>query len=342
MWKKKRTYIIFMIIILGYFISPGFYLVTPGTVEELGGIITVEDEKRKENGVMAMVTVSQQQANFWSFLYGAVHPIADLRPISQVIPEDMTQEEYYELSREWMAESQSLAAVIALRKVSYEVEIISDGVEVVDFLPGSPAEGILEKGDLIKKVDGKEVYLAEEVVSIIQEWEIEEEVGLTVERNGEQHNLEVQTTGHSQQPGKAAIEVYVTTLNWTPVLPVDINIEAGPVIGPSAGLMFVLEILDRLMPEDLVAGRNIAGTGTISLDEKIGSIGGVKQKVVAAENAGIEYFLVPENNYQEALEEARDIVVIPVGTLDDALDFLKKKWKGLKIPCKFTVVKMAQ
>ncbi len=324
LWKRKRTYIIIVIIIaLGYFIRPGFYMVSPGTVEELGCLITVEGEKREEDGIMAMVTVSQQQANFWSFWYGLVHPMVDLRSISQVIPDNMTKEEYYDLSRDWMEESQNLAAVIALRKASYEVDIVSDGVEVVDFLPGSPAENILEAGDLIKEVDGQRVYLAEEVVSNIQEQEIGEEVNIIVEREGKRLPLKVKTTGHSELAGKAALEVYVATYNWRPILPVAIEFETGPVIGPSAGMMFVLEILDRLLPENLAAGRSIAGTGTISLDEKVGGIGGVKQKVVAAEKMGIEYFLVPADNYREALEGAHDINVIPVETLDDALYFLR-------------------
>jgi PDZ domain-containing protein len=112
-------------------------------------------------------------------------------------------------------------------------------------------------------------------------------------------------------------------MNWQPLLPLEIDIDTGPVIGPSAGMMFVLELLDRLVPENLTGGKNIAGTGTISLNEKVGAIGGVKQKVAAAEMAGIKYFLVPEENYEEAADVARKIKVISVDTLDDALVFLR-------------------
>ena len=67
----------------------------------------------------------------------------------------------------------------------------------------------------------------------------------------------------------------------------------------------------------------MAGTGTIDLDENVGRIGGVFQKVIAAEKEGAEYFIVPEGNYDEARQAARRIKLVPVSTLQDALDFLE-------------------
>ena len=55
----------------------------------------------------------------------------------------------------------------------------------------------------------------------------------------------------------------------------------------------------------------------------MGAIGGVRQKVFAARSVGAEYVLVPTDNYDEALTAAgKDIQVVAVGTLQDALDFL--------------------
>ena len=96
----------------------------------------------------------------------------------------------------------------------------------------------------------------------------------------------------------------------------------GRIGGPSAGLMFVLEILNQLQPEDLTVGRDIAGTGTIDINENVGRIGGVVQKVVAAEKAGAEYFLVPRSNYEQAKKVARNIELVPVDNLGEVLLFL--------------------
>jgi len=76
------------------------------------------------------------------------------------------------------------------------------------------------------------------------------------------------------------------------------------------------------LPEDITAGKTIAGTGTIDLNENVGRIGGVVQKVIAAEKAGADYFLVPEGNYEQAKKVARKVELIPVANLEEALKFL--------------------
>jgi PDZ domain-containing protein len=88
--------------------------------------------------------------------------------------------------------------------------------------------------------------------------------------------------------------------------------------------MFTLEIMNQLTEEDLTKGRSIAGTGTISRDGAVGAIGGIKQKVYGAIDAGAEFVLVPAANAPDALEAAGDdITVIEVATISDALSFLE-------------------
>ncbi|MDN5312485.1 MAG: Lon-like protease, partial [Thermoanaerobacteraceae bacterium] len=122
------------------------------------------------------------------------------------------------------------------------------------------------------------------------------------------------------------IGVYITTLNWKPILPLNIKIDTGEIGGPSAGSMFALEILNQLSPEDLTKGKKIAGTGTISLNGDIGEIGGIQQKVVAAHRDGAEIFFAPEKNAKDAMEAAKKlgIKVVSVKKLDDILDYLSK------------------
>ncbi|MCK9906873.1 hypothetical protein MXD63_43635, partial [Frankia sp. Cpl3] len=84
--------------------------------------------------------------------------------------------------------------------------------------------------------------------------------------------------------------------------------------GPSAGLMFTLEIYDQLNTElDVTRGYRVAGTGTISADGTVGRIGGINHKIVAADKAGAEIFFAPDDaegeisNYQEAMATAKRI-----------------------------------
>ena len=59
----------------------------------------------------------------------------------------------------------------------------------------------------------------------------------------------------------------------------------------------------------------------------MGSIGGVKYKLLGAVNKKCDIFLVPKDNYEEANEVKNEknlnIELISVNTLDEAIDVLK-------------------
>jgi PDZ domain-containing protein len=89
-------------------------------------------------------------------------------------------------------------------------------------------------------------------------------------------------------------------------------------------MMHTIAIIDSLTEGELTGGRVIAGTGTIDLEGNVGSIGGIRQKVVAAEAAGADFILVPQGNYDSALTAERDTIeIIPIATLDEAITFLE-------------------
>ena len=112
--------------------------------------------------------------------------------------------------------------------------------------------------------------------------------------------------------------------------------------GPSAGLMFSLSIYTQLADPTLRDGRVIAGTGSINRDGEVGDIGGIDKKVVSAAKSGASIFFAPNNpvtkemkkidpkaktNYETAVEAAKkiktDMKIVPVKTLQDAIDYLK-------------------
>lgn len=122
-----------------------------------------------------------------------------------------------------------------------------------------------------------------------------------------------------------------------------VNIKTEEIGGPSAGLMFTLELMNRLLDVDLTKGYNIAGTGEMLEDGSVGRIGGIDFKVIAADNQDIEIFFAPDDelpaevkkknpqllsNYEEAKATAEKIgtkmKIVPVKTVDDALVYLEK------------------
>jgi PDZ domain-containing protein len=100
---------------------------------------------------------------------------------------------------------------------------------------------------------------------------------------------------------------------------VDIELRLENVGGPSAGLLFSLGIVD-LLGDDLTGGEVIAGTGTITPEGVVGSVGGVPLKTLAAHRDGATVFLVPADECAEAGGNAPDgLRLIPVRTLGDAV-----------------------
>jgi PDZ domain-containing protein len=88
--------------------------------------------------------------------------------------------------------------------------------------------------------------------------------------------------------------------------------------------MFALSIVEKLGAEDLTRGRDIAGTGTVDLEGRVGAIGGIHQKLIAARRNGARVFLLPRDNLAEARRGApRGLELVPVGTVDEALAYLR-------------------
>ncbi|GKQ37772.1 PDZ domain-containing protein [Streptomyces sp. A012304] len=108
---------------------------------------------------------------------------------------------------------------------------------------------------------------------------------------------------------------------------IKVTLRLADVGGPSAGLLFSLGIIDKLEGDgrggDLTGGRNIAGTGTIDGDGKVGAVGGVALKTQAARRDGATVFLVPKDECSEAESELpKGLRLIPVSTLKGAVDSL--------------------
>ncbi|MGM0652290.1 MAG: YlbL family protein [Bacillota bacterium] len=320
----KAAVVAVIIAVLGFYIQLDYFLIRPSRAVDLRDLISVENAVENDRGAIYLLTVTQHRATPLTVIYGYFHPYIDINPAERVIPRDMSEEEYRELLAENMIESRHLAQVVALRRSGYEVDIISDGVEIVGFVEDAPAEGILQEGDLILSVDGTPVFLATEVPLLVQAREVGEKVSLTVTRNSEDLELLVPTGEHPDDPDMPFLGIFIKTLPWEPVIPLEVKMETGRIGGPSAGLMFVLEIMNQLTSVDLTGGYDIAGTGTIDLNEKVGRIGGVKQKVIAAEKAGADIFFVPEGNHEAALKVATEAEIVPVSELEEVLQYLEE------------------
>ncbi|WVE35935.1 S16 family serine protease, partial [Priestia megaterium] len=145
------------------------------------------------------------------------------------------------------------------------------------------------------------------------------------------HTLKVKA--FPNEPKRVGLGIALETNQELEVKP-GIHIDTEKIGGPSAGLMFSLEIYNQLVKEDMTKGHRVAGTGTINDKGEVGPIGGISQKIVAADKEGAEIFFAPNekgaagSNYREAVKTAKkinsDMKIVPVDSFSDAVTYLEK------------------
>ncbi len=98
--------------------------------------------------------------------------------------------------------------------------------------------------------------------------------------------------------------------------------------GTSGGMLVVLQRLQALTAEDITAGYRITGTGAYSPCMRVDMVTNIYEKLTAAHNNNMDYFLVAGDNYKEAQrikkELQLDIEIIPVYFIQEAVVFLEQ------------------
>ncbi len=329
MRKDKLTKSIGILIILFIvinFVPTSYYVMSPGIAEELGPIITVENGHKSDiEGSFLLTAVGSQRATVWDYIYvNFFQPEGyELEILSEQLPEGIDMDKYLNMMSDLMEESKMTAEAVALRKLGYEVKVQGEGVEIIEVLKASNAVDQLQNGDIIKQIDGQKVEIASEAVEIIRNRKVGDKVSLEVIRNNERLSFTVETIELPESPGQASIGILIGTKNLDYQFPIEVSYDTGNIVGPSAGGMFALEIYNQLVKEDITAGKKIAGTGTINLEGEIGRIDGIVQKIIAAENAEADIFILPQENYEQAQTIETNLQLVPVETFDDAINFLQ-------------------
>jgi PDZ domain-containing protein len=286
-------------------------------VRDAEGIVKVAAARSySSEGALYMTTVAVDLS-----VTGAEVLLAAVDPSKTVVyRNDLTGgqslEHLEQLQRAAMRVSQRRAREVALNALGLRE---GDGARVIGTSEGSPAEDVLRPGDVIVSLNDHAVETSCDVAEEVTSTSVGDEIEIEVERDGRIRTFDLRTARSEFNPRASMIGVSLEDVDSG----VHVDFETGRIAGPSAGLMLSLALYDRLTPEDLTDGRRIAGTGTIGCGGRVGPIGGVAQKVVAAERLGADVFLAPAANSEDARAASDAMKVVSVSSFDDALSYLE-------------------
>ncbi len=295
-------------------LGPGPTVDTLGRSDDRPVISVRGAETTKSAGQLRLVTVSVQSdlslaaalKGWWDNDYAVV-------PRELIYPPDQTEKQVNDANDREFKQSQSSAETAALRELGYPVE-----VTVTEVADGFPASGVLKADDVITALDGTQVDSVQRLSELVRDKPAGTTHEVTYRRDGEQRTAQLTTVKGDDGSPRLGV-----TIEQRQPHPFTLSIELDRIGGPSAGLMFALGIIDTIRPADLTGGMIIAGTGTIDDDGKVGPIGGIHQKLIAAKDAHARVFLTPAENCADAVAGApAGLRLVKVDSLDGALDAL--------------------
>lgn len=318
--KEYKSYIITIIIaIVISIVQLPYYIMAPGGTIDLSEKLSTTSENQI-NGSFNMLYVSEYNATIPSLFLSFILPNWDIEKIEQYQVSDETSEEIYQRNVLMLESSIQNAIFVAYKKASKTIEITNTNNYVI----GTTSDNNLKIGDLIKTIDGKTFNNVTEIREYINQKEVGETLQIVIERN--QKDKEITTQVYSEDNSKLIGVAILTKYEYKLDPQIELNFSAKE-SGASGGLMLALNIYDLINDEDLLNGRKIAGTGTIDLEGNIGKIDGIKYKIMGAAKQKVDLVIVPQENYQEAIDVAQeydyDLNIVAVQTFNQAVNYLK-------------------
>jgi PDZ domain-containing protein len=315
-----------------------YVILSPGpTVNTLGadvnGDIVIVIEGRKSattSGHLDLTTVSISGESVTAFQALAAWLTHDevVVPKTAIYPPGTSEDETNQKNAQDFQVSQDSATAAALCELGYP-----KGFGVIDVPADGPSHGILQAGDRFVSVAGKPVSSRTQLEDVLKKLPPGTKVEVVVKRATKTAKLMV-TLGELPK-GLTRTGGYLGVVpDNTCLAPFTVDLGlANQIGGPSAGLMFALGIMDKVGSVDLTKGRYIAGTGTIDTNGKVGPIGGIQLKMIAAHDKGATVFLAPAGNCGDVRSATpKGLTVVKVNTLHDAVQDLLKIQRNESVP----------
>ena len=321
----KEEWKFLLIVILLYIILQiplNYYITVGGGISDVSSRIEVEN-KNDHKGSFNISYVTQLPGTVFTYLLSYVIPTWERENADDYkynVTETISDINFR--SDLDLRTANGTATYWAYHLADKDVELTNSQLFVIATFEESKTT--LKVQDEILEMDGKNYQTVNEYKEYLQTIDADK-VTIKVKRKNKEQEIEVPLY---ETEGKKVIGValqYVKDYKTNPKVKIEFESDES---GPSGGLITTLEIYNQLTKKDITKGKKIAGTGTIEEDGTIGQIGGIEHKILGANSAKADLFLVPSGqNYKDAVKYKKDknlkIKLIEVKSIEDALEKLE-------------------
>lgn len=322
--KRNYKFYIGLFLIMALFLVRFDYVIyTPGSLENLNDRIIVTPSNESK-GSMNLTYVTSIPANIPNMLLSLIIPNWDIESLNNMRVEDESEKEIENRDKIYLKDTSYDAVIAAFKEANMKYEITNVDVTITYIY--NIAKTNLKVGDVIKTINGVKITSFNSLINEVNKYEVGEKLIINVLRNNK--IIECEATIVLEE-NKKMIGISLAELK---------NIKTNPEVkfvfknnesGSSRGLMCALEIYNRITKYDITKGDIISGTGVIDENGNVGSIGGVKYKLKGAVNKHAKVFIVPSDNYEEAISLRNkykyDIEIIKADTLKNVIKALKER-----------------
>lgn len=319
--KENYKIILLMILIILFFnIKLPYYILAPGGTINITNRVVMEDYKKEENGSINMLYVSEYDGTPASLLMAKIKNY-DIESNKERQISNETIKEINKRNKIMRDNSLDIATMVAYTEAGKKINIKNRKNVVV----ATTIDNGLEIGDEIITVDNIKCEEVEDIKKQINRKEENDIITFKILRENKEKEIKskVLLEGTNKIVGAVIITEYDYEINPQ----IDIKFKNSE-SGASGGLMLALTIYNAITEDDIIKGRTIAGTGTISLDGTVGEIDGIKYKIMGAAKNKVDIVFVPSANYEEAIMTKNkykyNLEIVRVDTFKEAIEYLKK------------------
>lgn len=327
---KKFVVFLMLIVICCMLFPPPVYIMAPGETKSTEDMIGIE--KISENSPLFYTTVLLKPTNWGTVMQSLFNSNEKFVMKNQVL-QGKSLDEYKANAQLSMYESfnQALEAAYNYLDEPYSKQegglYVSERLKSSSLFVGDQLMSVVSKEDIyhIKGLKSLLAYINQlqlvdnELKLIVKSGQATREVMLS--------NLTdlIQPVDERQFAAWMKVERFVNLEDVVAEQRTSqISINAERVGGASAGLVMTLAIIDALNSDELHTNQKIAATGTMTVDGNVGIIGGIEQKVVSVHEAGMDIFIVPQQQLKAAQKKAKSLdsalKIVGVSTLSEAIE----------------------